>query len=98
MPLLSPKTLAEVKDYAVEWEDELGAGDSIQSVSATADPATLQVVDTQITGTRTLMRLSGGSVGSYVVTVQITTAGGEVLEAAVPIEVMEAAAVEGLTL
>lgn len=100
MPLLSPKTPNEVKDYGVEWEDMLADGDSLSSIANIAvAPAGVTVQASQILGTITLVRLAAGTNGvSYTVTVRVTTLGGETLEAAIPVEVMDASAAQGLTL
>lgn len=98
MPL-SPKTPLENKDYGVEWEDVLPTGVTIDSVTASITPSGMTSLADGILGTVTLSRLTGGTAGtSYVVTHRIVTSGGETLEAAFTVDVMNPEDAQGLTL
>lgn len=65
-------------DYAFDWTDWLGTGETITASSWTV-PAGLTNVGVTFSAYASVCRISGGSVNtSYTVTCQITTSDGEI--------------------
>jgi len=94
MQELEPKTPDEVKDYGVEWADQLG-GATISSSDWTV-PSGITEDDADTDGTATVIRVSGGTAGQeYTLTNTITTSAGETLQRAIRIRVRTAASVAG---
>lgn len=93
---LTPKVPGETKDYGIEWEDALAAGDAI-SASTWSVPVGLTKVDEEYAGTVTLVRIAGGTVGtSYTLTNTITTVNGETLIGEIVVQVMSGIEAAGL--
>lgn len=65
-------------DYAFDWTDWLGDGETITGTSWTV-PAGLNKVSESASAYVSVCRISGGTVGvNYTVTCQITTSEGEI--------------------
>jgi len=91
---LEDKTPDEVKDYGVEWADQLD-GATI-SASRWEVPTGLTKDDDDIDGTATVVRLSGGVANTtYTLVNEIDTSAGETLERAIQIRVRTAEKVAG---
>ena len=78
-----------VLDWAWEFSDWRGSGDSISNKTVTAETG-ITVDSSAINGTQVVVWLSGGTAGeSYDVTVQAVTANGRTVERTVTFEVSE---------
>lgn len=75
------KTVNESKVYGVDWKPDVKSG-SISSVAWSSNPSSLSFTSSSISGTTTLITISGGSeTRDYDVTAKATKANGEILEA-----------------
>ena len=80
---LPDKTVNESKVYGIDWKPDVKTG-SISTVSWSSDPGGLTFATSTITGTQTLITISGGAERTeYTVTAKATKANGEILEAPV---------------
>ena len=77
--------------YSIDYADALKTGDSIKTVTASATPAGLTVDNPSHYGTRAKWWVSGGvDGGTYKVTVNVETQGGEHFEDEVAFKIKEA--------
>lgn len=68
-----PKGAADILIYTIDWSSWLNAGDTINSSSWTVPAGMTDVTDSKTT-TTTVVKISGGTVGSsYTITNTVTT-------------------------
>ena len=79
------KYASEVKDYAIDWSRRLGT-DTI-AASSWSIPVEITQDSSTFTDTVATVWLSGGTAGKYLLTNEITTAGGRTLKVALYLDV-----------
>lgn len=80
---LPDKTVNESKIYGLDWKSDVKTG-SVSSVAWSSNPSGLTFANSTISGTKTLITISGGSdTKDYAVTAKATKANDEILEAVV---------------
>lgn len=82
------KAPSERLDYEFSWLKELGT-DTIDTSVWTATPDDLVIVTSSNTTTTARVRVAGGTLGQrYLLTNQVTTAGGQIEERSMVLQVM----------
>lgn len=80
----------EIENYAIDYSDDLAAGDSLASAQVAIDQAGLTLTAYAIEGKSVRSWLADGSVGSsYLVTVTVVTATGRRLQDSFTLRIKE---------
>lgn len=78
----------EIKDYSLDWTDMLEGGDTlISSEWSVTSGDNLTILTEPFTDTHTIVWLSGGEVGSYVLLNRVETFGGRTYDQSVKLKV-----------
>ena len=85
----SPKDPEDTRDYAIDWEPFLPAGETITDALITA-PDGLTIVSQAFTDTTVTARFSDGVAGtSYNVDCTVTTSSGQIFDVTIVLKVAE---------
>lgn len=83
-----PKDPDEVLDFDIDWASRLAEGDTIATSTWVEIPAGITKDSDSHTTTKSVIWLSGGSLGeSYTFTCRITTAGGRTHDQSVKLQI-----------
>jgi hypothetical protein len=81
-----PKDPNETEDFALDWTRVLASGETVDSVSVSSSDVTVGTTD--ISGARTIARLTGGTAGTTAdVLFRATTSAGRILDETLRIRV-----------
>jgi len=80
----------DVEDFALDWDARLATGETLSTLAVTAVGASCTVADSDISGTLTVARISGGTAGSYAIwQYRVTTSTGRQLDQSARVNVGE---------